>query len=67
MKAKLLEWNGKMIIEISSFSLYDYTCPTILHLRPTLAKAFYDDTKPEEIQEEMKEIVNEIIDILNNE
>ena len=58
MKAKLLEWNGKKVIEVSLDSLGGkYRWPILLS----------DENKePLEIKEEKTEIANKIINLLNN-
>ena len=60
MKAKILESNGKMVIEISLDSLGgNYRWPILLS---------QDKNKePLEIQEEKKKIANKIINLLNKE
>ena len=59
MKAKLLEWNGKQVIEVSLDSLGGkYRWPILLS---------QDKNKePLEIKEEKTEIANKIINLLNN-
>ena len=59
MKAKLLEWNGKQVIEVSLDSLGGkYRWPILLS---------QDKNKePLEIKEEKREIANKIINLLNN-
>ena len=59
MKAKLLEWNGKKVIEVSLDSLGgNYRWPILLS---------QDKNKePLEIKEEKTEIANKIINLLNN-
>ena len=59
MKAKLLESDGKMVIEISLDSLGGiYRWPILLSQDK--------NREPLEIQEEKKKIANKIIDNLNN-
>ena len=59
MKAKLLEWDGKTVIEVSLDSLGgNYRWPILLS---------QDKNKePLEIKEEKTEIANKIINLLNN-
>ena len=60
MKAKILESNGKMVIEISLDSLGGiYRWPILLSQDK--------NREPLEIQEEKKKIANKIINLLNKE
>ena len=60
MKAKILQWNGKKVIEISLDSLGgNYRWPILLSQNK--------NNEPLEIQEEKKKIANKIINLLNKE